>query len=161
MFLRTETLQEKKLIGKRLKTSLSDDKTVILWQSFMPRRREIYNAVSANIYAMQVYDTPQYFDHFDPTTLFEKWATVEVTDFDSVPEGMETFTLPSGLYAVFLHKGTVAMAYLTFGYIFGTWLPQSAYALDDRPHFEILGEKYKNNDPNSEEEVWIPIKVKA
>jgi AraC family transcriptional regulator len=34
------------------------------------------------------------------------------------------------------------------------------YELDDRPHFEILGDKYKNNDPNSEEEIWIPIKLK-
>jgi AraC family transcriptional regulator len=41
------------------------------------------------------------------------------------------------------------------------WLPNSAYALDDRPHFEALGEQYKNNDPNSEEEIWIPIKPKA
>jgi AraC family transcriptional regulator len=30
----------------------------------------------------------------------------------------------------------------------------------DRSHFEIMGEKYKLNDPNSEEEVWIPIKMK-
>jgi len=27
-------------------------------------------------------------------------------------------------------------------------------------HFELLGEKYKNNHPDSEEEVWIPIKEK-
>lgn len=46
----------------------------------------------------------------------------------------------------------------TFGYIFGTWLPNSGYIMDDRPHFEILGAKYKNNDPESEEEIWIPIK---
>jgi AraC family transcriptional regulator len=34
------------------------------------------------------------------------------------------------------------------------------YFLDDRPHFEILGDKYKNGDPDSEEEIWIPIKQK-
>jgi AraC family transcriptional regulator len=48
----------------------------------------------------------------------------------------------------------------TFQYIFGTWLPNSEYVLDNRPHFEILGEKYKNDDPTSEEEIWIPIKAK-
>jgi AraC family transcriptional regulator len=42
-------------------------------------------------------------------------------------------------------------------YIFNTWLPKSGYQLDRRPHFEILGEKYKNNNPDSEEEIWIPI----
>jgi AraC family transcriptional regulator len=30
--------------------------------------------------------------------------------------------------------------------------------LDQRPHVEVMGEKYKNNDPDSEEEIWIPIK---
>lgn len=35
------------------------------------------------------------------------------------------------------------------------------YEIDFRPHFEILGEKYKNNDPGSEEEVWIPVRPRA
>jgi len=38
-------------------------------------------------------------------------------------------------------------------YIFSDWLPKSDYELDEKPHFEILGEKYKNDDPNSEEEI--------
>jgi AraC family transcriptional regulator len=37
-------------------------------------------------------------------------------------------------------------------------LPKSEYELDYRPHFEILGEKYKNNDQLSEEDIFIPIK---
>jgi AraC family transcriptional regulator len=32
--------------------------------------------------------------------------------------------------------------------------------LDNRPHFEILGEKYKQGSPDSEEEIWIPVKEK-
>ena len=48
----------------------------------------------------------------------------------------------------------------TMQHIFTRWLPESNYRLDNRPHFEVLGERYKNNDPNSEEEVWIPIKQK-
>ncbi|MFT5513068.1 MAG: AraC family transcriptional regulator, partial [Bacteroidia bacterium] len=49
----------------------------------------------------------------------------------------------------------------TFGYIFGEWIPNSIYDIDSRPHFEILGDKYKNDHPNSEEEIWIPIKEKS
>ena len=74
---------------------------------------------------------------------------------------METYILPGGLYAVFLHKGAATTGPKTFQYIFGTWLPESDYSLDIRPHFEILGEKYKNDDPDSEEEIWIPIKPKS
>ena len=84
----------------------------------------------------------------------------EVTDFDNVPAELETVTVPSGLYAVFTHKGDASTAAKTFEYIFTNWLPNSDYLLDNRPHFEILGEKYKNNDPTSEEEIWIPIQLK-
>ena len=79
--------------------------------------------------------------------------------FDSVPDEMESFTLSEGLYAVFDYKGSSSDNSI-FQYIFMTWLPNSAYQVDNRPHFEVLGEKYKNNDPNSEEEIWIPIKGK-
>jgi AraC family transcriptional regulator len=155
---RIEILPEKKLIGKRLQMSLANNKTHELWQSFMPRRKEIENSIGTDLYSMQVYD-PLHFNTFDPNNLFEKWATIEVTDFDTIPDEMETFTLPGGLYAVFFYKGLNTDTQI-FQYIFGTWLPNSEYVLDNRPHFEILGEKYKNNDPNSEEEIWIPIKEK-
>jgi AraC family transcriptional regulator len=65
--------------------------------------------------------------------------------------------LQAGDYAVFNYRGSSADPRI-FQYIYGEWIPNSEYVLDDRPHFEILGEKYKNNDPNSEEEIWIPIK---
>jgi AraC family transcriptional regulator len=124
----------------------------------MPKRREITNNVSNNLISMQVYK-PTHFADFKPTNEFEKWATVEVTNFESVPTEMETFSLAGGLYAVFDYKGSSNDPSI-FQYIFGTWLPSSEYLLDDRPHFEVLGDKYKNNDPNSEEEIWIPIKPK-
>ena len=155
---RIETLTEKRLIGKRLKMSLADNKTFELWKSFMPRRKEILNNLTTDFYSMQVYPESQ-LKNSDPKTEFEKWAAIEVADFNSVPADMETYTLPGGLYAVFIHKGAANTGAKTFQYIFGTWLPNSNFVLDNgRAHFEILGEKYKNDDPNSEEEVWIPIK---
>jgi AraC family transcriptional regulator len=125
----------------------------------MLQRREIKNPVGKVLYSMQIYD-PSFFNNFDPDREFEKWAAIEVTDFDKVPGDMETFTLTGGLYAVFLYKGAASAAAGTFQYILGSWLPESEYKLDNRPHFEILGEKYINEDPASEEEIWIPIKPK-
>lgn len=154
---RFEFLSEKKLIGKRLKMSLADNKTFQLWQSFMPRRKEIPNKINDELISMQVYDEPMRFGDFQQE--FEKWAAVEVTEVENIPDEMEIFTLKSGLYAVFDYKGLNSNPSI-FIYIFGTWLPNSEYVLDNRPHFEILSEKYKNNDPNSEEEIWIPIKPK-
>jgi AraC family transcriptional regulator len=47
-----------------------------------------------------------------------------------------------------------------YQYIFNSWLPGSGYRLDNRPHFAVMGEKYKNDDPNSEEELCVPVKEK-
>ena len=155
-----KTLSPKLLVGKRIQTSLTNNKTFELWRSFMPRRKEITNPVGTDLYSMQVYKDPAYFKNFNPDTVFEKWAVIEVTDFNSIPEDMEGSTLPGGLYAVFIYKGPATAAGKFFRYIYATWLPASAYVLDDRPHLEILGEKYKNQDPDSEEEVWIPVRPK-
>jgi AraC family transcriptional regulator len=155
---RIKILPEKKLIGKRMKMTFSNNKTGELWKSFMQRRKEIKNNLTTVLYSLQVYDKSFDFQKFDPYISFEKWAAVEVSNFEEIPVEMEFFIVPSGLYAVFIHKGSASTAPKTFEYVFGTWLPNSEYLLDNRPHFEILGEKYKNEDPNSEEEVCIPIK---
>lgn len=158
MIPKIENLIEKKLVGKKLNMSLADYKIAELWSNFMPSRNEIPNSLTKDLISMAIY-SPSHFESFNPNNVFEKWAAVEVSNFDIVPETMESFTLQGGLYAVFEYKG-LNTDHSIFQYIFGTWFPQSDYALDDRPHFEILGEKYKNNDPNSEEEIWIPIRHK-
>jgi len=155
---RIERLPEKKLIGKQTTMSLSDNKTGDLWRSFMPRRKEIMNAISSNLYSLQLYDD-LYFTDFNPNATFEKWAAIAVNDFQNIPDGMQSFLLEGGRYAVFSYKGSNTDTRI-FEYIFTNWLPNSAYDLDNRPHFEILGYNYKNNDPDSEEEIWIPIKPK-
>jgi AraC family transcriptional regulator len=150
------SLQEKKIVGKRVRMSLADNKTTDLWRTFMPERNRVQNKVSAELISMRVYDGPL---QMDPNQEFDKWAAIEVSNFNHVPEGMEPFVLNEGLYAVFDYKGLNTDNRI-FIYIFTEWLPNSSYLLDDRPHFEILGDKYKNYDPESEEEIWIPVKPK-
>ena len=157
---RIEHLREKKLAGKRMTMSLAANRTGELWRSLMPRRKEITNNIGTDLYSLQVYPE-KYFEDFDPRAEFEKWALVEVKDFSGLPDDMETFSLPGGLYAVFLHRGPASQGARTFQYIFTNWLPRSQCVLDDRPHFEILGEKYKNEAPDSEEEIWVPVKLKT
>jgi AraC family transcriptional regulator len=153
---RIEFLNDIKLVGHKLRMSLTYNKTGQLWGKFAPRIKDIKNRVSKNKISMQVYDV-SYYRNFNPDTEFEKWATVEVKDFKNIPKGLERFELKGGEYAVFLYKGS-SNDNSVFNYILMTWLPNSGYQLDNRPHFEVLGERYKNNDPNSEEEIWIPIK---
>lgn len=155
---RIEHLEKKQLIGQRLKMSIAANKTGQLWGQFAPRIKEIAHRASADKISLQTYPLG-YFQAFDPQAEFEKWAAVEVTDSSELPEGMETFALNGGLYAVFDFKGSSADPSI-FQYIYTEWLPGSGYVLDDRPHFEVLGPKYRNNDPTSEEEIWIPVKEK-
>ncbi len=155
-----EQLTSKKLVGRRLEMSLVNNRTGELWRGFMTQRKEINNVVGDDLYSLQVYPAG-YFEKFNPGTPFEKWAAAEVVSFEDVPGGMETMTLPGGAYAVFLHRGPASAGPATFQYIYATWLPASDYVLDDRPHFEILDARYKNEDPSSEEEIWIPVKPKA
>lgn len=83
---------------------------------------------------------------------------IEVNNFDCVPDEMESFVLPGGQYAVFHYKGPGNEPKI-FEHIFTKWLSDSGYLLDNRPHFEVLGDKYKNNDPDSEEDIWVPVRL--
>lgn len=152
------TIPTKKLIGYSIKMSLADNKTQEVWRKFMPRLKEITNAVSADLISLQQYPE-DYFTNFTPFSEFTKWATVEVKDYSTIPEGFEKLELTGGKYAVFLHKGNSEMFVKTAQYIYGEWLPQSGFQLDARPHFELLGDNYLgHNNPENEEEVWVPIK---
>lgn len=116
---RIVTLQEKKLIGKRLRMSLANNKTSDLWRSFMPERGKVQNKICAEMISMRVYNETL---RNDPHQEFDKWAAIEVSNFDHVPGGMESFLLEEGLYAVFDYKGLNTDNRI-FIYIFTEWLP--------------------------------------
>jgi AraC family transcriptional regulator len=160
MLPRIATFSEKRLAGKRIRMSLAENRTRELWQSFMPKRREISNKTGPELFSVEVYDD-NYFEDFNPEKEFEKWAALEVIDFTNLPPDMELLLIPGGLYAVFIHKGPASGGEKTFRYIFETWLPGSPFLIDNRPHFAVMGEKYKKDDPDSEEEIWIPVRKKA
>lgn len=149
-----KTIETKKLVGMRETMSLTENLTFSLFRAFMPRRKEIENALNGNTLDLKVYPK-NYFLNFNHSTTFQKWAVVEVSDFETIPGGMESFILTGGKYAVFISKvGDDSI----FNYIFTTWLPNSEYELDNRPHFDVLREKTKGGDSESEQEIWIPIR---
>ncbi|MGL1887136.1 MAG: GyrI-like domain-containing protein [Reichenbachiella sp.] len=157
---RIENIKTKKFVGVSMNMSLEDNQTFKLWSSFMPQVKEITNRVTQDLVSLQVYEDGSHFKQLDPKALFTKWSLAEVADFSNIPEGLTKFELESGLYGVFTHHGKAELFPKTMGFILGMWLPHSKYSLDHRPHFELLGSKYKNDDPDSEEEIWIPLKLK-
>lgn len=143
------------IIGKRQEMSLINNPIQALWQGFLPLKDGITNRCTSDHIALVNYPE-DYFQGFDPAKTFERWAAVEVDSLDDIPTDLEGLEIPPGEYAVFQYQGSSADPAI-FQYIFSEWIPQSAYRIDHRPHFEVLGERYRNNDPLSEEEIWIPI----
>lgn len=154
---RIVTIQEKKLVGKSLAMSLIDNKTFELFSSFMPNKKQIKNSIGNDIYEITEYNIA-HFKSFNPNNTFKKWATLEVEDLENVPQEMNSISIESGLYAVFTYKGLAKDFSNLMQYIFTEWLPKSEYTLDNRAHFNLLGNKYIKDSPESQEDVYIPIK---
>ncbi len=148
-------LEAQKLVGLTREISLVENSTAALWKRFRKRVGAVNYRTSQDFISLQHYP-PGYFEEFNPSNTFIKWACVTVDRFGEIPLEMETMILSGGLYAVFDYKGSSADSRI-FQYIYGEWIPNSKYRLADRPHFEVLGANYKANDPNAEEEIWIPI----
>ncbi|MEP1151510.1 MAG: GyrI-like domain-containing protein [Balneola sp.] len=152
-------LPAKRLVGMKIETSVSNYMAPALWQKFMPRVKEIKNGIGTQKYSIQIYSELFDYSNFNPNRSFTYWAATEVSSFDSIPDGMEALELMEGKYALFIHKGTMESFPKTLGYIYEEWLPTSGFSVDHRPHFELLDERYLGpNHPDSEEEVWVPIK---
>jgi AraC family transcriptional regulator len=158
---RFEILIPRFLVGKRMRMSLAADRTYELWSSFMPLRRHVSGIIESGLWSVDRYAPDMDFRHFGPETEFEKWAAVEADPAAELPEGLESLMLEGGLYAVFIHRGSPADAEKTYRYIFEQWIPSSGYIPDQRCHFALMGEKYNPASPDSEEEVWIPVRAET
>ena len=150
-----EIIGSKKLIGCSSRMSVTQNTTPALFSKFMPRRKEIQFPVSEAVYDIREYPEG-YFIKFNPDAFFVKWALIEVTAFNKVPAQMQTFTLPAGKYAVF-KKNPEDMSMAIFQYIFTVWLPNSAFNLDDRPHFEKFEGIDSEKKSYDSELIYIPI----
>lgn len=153
---RIETRASTTLVGMRNRAATGGGGTAELWRRFMPERNEIGERVGADLISMRIFHrAPR--EPLTPATPFDEWAAVEVSVAEPVPSGMEFYVVPSGMYAVFCHRGPASTFPQTAHYIFATWLPSSSYELDTRPHLAVMGADYRLDDPNAEEEIWVPV----
>lgn len=158
---RFEEFNQTLLVGMRTRMNLIENKTHDLWSRFMPARHEIRNTKGSEFYSVEIYPDINYFSAFNPGRTFEKWAAIAVKSHsEPLPEGMEKLTIDGGLYAVFTYRGRPSEAQGMYRYIYSEWVPESEYELDARPHFAVMGAGYKGEDPGSEEELWIPLRIK-
>lgn len=147
-------ISKKKVVGMRSTMHHQDYENIVaLWKGFMPNRKDIQSVINEEFIAIQVYS-----DFNSLEKPFDIWACVEVSDHNSIPNRMEAFEILEGEYVIFSQKGMDASR--TYQRIMTEWLPTSGYEIDDRSHFQIMGEKYKNGSPDSEEDFYVPVKSK-
>ena len=127
-----------------------------LWPKVMPQLSRVSNRKNKDLISLRSFEgIPVFGPTADPN--FTYWGGAEVAGPN---EGLEHLEIPPGTYAVFHYKGLSSDSSV-WRYIYIEWLPNSPWELDHRPHFELLGAKYKNEDQNSEEDIYIPVRPRA
>ena len=127
-----------------------------LWPKVMPQLSRVSNRKNKDLISLRSFEgIPVFGPTADPNFTYCGGAEVAGPN-----EGLEHLEIPPGTYAVFHYKGLSSDSSV-WRYIYIEWLPNSPWELDHRPHFERLGAKYKNEDPNSEEDIYIPVRPRA
>ena len=148
------------LVGVSQETSLAAAETPALWREFGPRIREIGERADDWRYSLRQYPTGLSLHHLTPETRYIEWAAVAVASGARIPAGLETLLLTGGLYVRCLHRGLPGEIGDTVNYLFGQWLPTSGYDVDNaRPHFERMAPDYRPDDPDAQEEMYVPLQV--
>jgi AraC family transcriptional regulator len=89
---------------------------------------------------------------------FEYVAGLMVSKTDPIPEGFVSRELKPQKYAVFTHKGSLETLKDTYNFIYATWLPNSGYECAETPDFEWYDDRFKDFAPDSEFDIYVPIK---
>ena len=122
------TRSEVKVIGIARQYQEEDLDIETLWSAFRPSVYQITNRVGCD--AFGIYEA---YHESENSVGFSYICSVEVADFDDVPEGMTSRIIPEHLYAVFRHKGPISFLPETLKYIWEAGFPnQSMNMLKNR-----------------------------
>ena len=84
-------------------------------------------------------------------------AAVEVKEFNDLPEGLITQTIPGGKHAVFTHFGKLDHLKKTINYIYTKGLPQAGLRQRAEYHLEVYDHRFNPALDTSEFTIYIPI----
>ncbi|HCD53064.1 MAG TPA: GyrI-like domain-containing protein [Balneolaceae bacterium] len=148
-----------RLAGLSITSSLASRDLKDLWMKFRRLQKDFQDPKSHDSYSVSIYRNGFDPAAFTPNTIFKQWAATKVDQDFLIPDGLSELIIPTGTYAVFMYKGTAADYPKTARLFHTHWLPENGFITDDRPNFEILGPDYLGPmNPDSEEQIWIPIK---
>ena len=142
--------------GQSLTMSLVHDCTPELFRSFMPVRKTFQSIdQEAIVYDIRVYPK-DYYTTFNPAKEYTKWAAVRISEDRFQDAGEDYISISAGLYAQFTIHSNMIPPNL-YQYIFTTWITESSYQLDDRPHFDRLWPHPHQRGTVIKQVITIPI----
>lgn len=126
-----------------------------LWGAFNQRSAEIRNQLPEAAYGVCILlaDAPE--------GVFEYVAGFAVSVVEDLPAGMVVRQIPALTYAAFTHRGALNTLHQTYEAIYQDWLPQSGYELAAQLDMEVYDERFKDFSPDSELDLYVPVKKKA
>lgn len=154
-------LPDIQVAGLRGQTTLSDNTIPELWKYFVTISKTIPNKkINARGFGIcEACETINAIYNMNDNVLFSEVAGIEVSGFENLTKPFVSKILRKGRYAVFTHRGSLALIQKTFEYIYDTWFLNTKETLDCRDDFELYDNRFLGYDnPKSEIEVYIPIK---
>lgn len=127
-----------------------------LWNTFLGRTAEIKNVNGSHSLGVCTIKHPSV--KIKEGNSFVYMAALPVNSTKAIPEGMVSFTIPAGRYAVFTHKGKLTDLQHTVDYIWGTWIPRGEYECLDGADFELYDERFDGDNLTGEIDIYVPIK---
>ncbi len=144
------------LIGLPFYGDSSDGKFGQTWERFVESEPLVTKRLNDKIYFGVEFFGPE----VSRTNQWMYFAAIAVSDLEEIPDILFGKMLPAAKYAVFTVKGGVAKINEVFQYAYKEWLPASGYEAAYPFDFERYDERYKGSVPDSEIDLYIPIKPK-
>jgi len=118
-------------------------------------RRSDLKQIPGRTFGVEIYpNKPDFNPEIDD---FNYLAGAEIAQGEDLPEGMESFIVEAGTYAVFTHTGKLDDIGDFFQMIYKEWLPKSKYS-PGCYDLEVYDERFLGHDhEESVMEVWLPV----
>ena len=129
-----------------------------LWDRLIGQAAHIPNRIGDAMFGV-IYGRPET-ERTHPHEL-QYIAAVPVNSTAEIPEGMVSWTVPAGTYAVCTHRGPIRTIGETVSVIYRGWLPQSAYQHAETADVELYDDRFCYAGADSEMEIWIPVTPKT
>jgi AraC family transcriptional regulator len=148
--------QAMKFVGIGVDTSVQDSSKDCpkAWKAFMERYKEIGGSAGG----MKNYGVC--INPNEKQCTFRYIAASEVSEFGSIPKGMEKIEIPAESYFIFVHRGKLEKLGETYWAIMQE-IPKTKKKQKEEFWVEFYDKRWKGDREESEFEIWIPVEKKG